>query len=74
MPDASAGGRQEAYRWRLTSYSSVASIYVIEPPKEPKDDEPAERGRRVPFGFGRVLDAGEPVPDRDPQLWEGDGA
>lgn len=64
----SAGGRQEAWRWRETSYyTRQHSISVIEAKDKPE--------RKQPFGFSRELEP-ESAPDRhsEPQLWEGDGA
>ncbi len=59
---------QNDYRWYLEAPTYVPTILVIEPAAEQAE----KAGRRVPFGFARALGPG-PV-EREPLLWEGDGA
>jgi hypothetical protein len=57
----------DEWRWELVAGTDQHSIMVIEPAETP--DLPTN-ARRVPFGFGRVLEP-DPV-ELEPLVWEGE--
>jgi hypothetical protein len=63
----SAGGRQEAHRWRMQAAASKPSIRIIEPGEE------EQRASTVPFGFARELQPKRPPVWDDETVWEGMG-